>query len=81
MIKNRNLQSIYPFHDMSSPFSAAKKLPKNLYLLVITTMTNLLYLKLISFITYIPLLDVGTSSAVKMSEDTGMSSVVDKSLM
>ena len=62
-------------------FSAAKDLPKNLYLLVKTTMTNLQYLKLISFITYIPLLDVGTSSAVNMSEDAGMSSVVDKSLM
>ena len=62
-------------------FSAAKELPKNLYLLVKTTMTNLLYLKLISFITYIPLLDVGTSSAVYMSEDSGLSSAVDKSLM
>ena len=58
-------------------FSAAKNFQKT-YLLVITTMTNLLYLKLVSFYTYIPLLDVGTSSAVNMSEDAGLSSVVDK---
>ena len=37
-----------------------------------------MYLKPISFITYIPSLDVGTSSAVNMSEDSGLSSAVDK---
>ena len=70
--------NIHPYHDMSSSFQCCKKLPKNLYLLILTTMTNLQYLKLISLITYIPSLDVGTSSGVNMSGDSGLSSAVDK---
>ena len=70
---------------MLSSLQCCKKIPKKL---VIACKNNndynygilhehLLYLKVTSFITYIPLLDVGKPTAVNMREGAGMSSAVD----